>query len=383
MADGNFDMAHLPDGLSEADLLDWIEADSRARASATDGSPLGRVQRAIAADPGLGAALEAMRIDRAALGSLETSQPPAWIAQAVLEEHERQSLLALSDMAAGRPRSQGEDFDDEPFSLSAMPGWFRPALAIAAVLAVAFGAWQLLPTFLPQATPTPQGPVAIDDGGDSIEEPVLEPGPGPVEPDPVRIAEAPEIVQPSPRTLAPSAADVLAARLDMPADQALEFALQGRLLVVVGVERVEVARTAALSVAAQPVDGSWSLAEPSGDLVAALSTPDKARLIGIEAADGPAIAGERGPLGHLEIIFAQTPTVFVAEVSASPEALLSMVEALERFGPSVRVVVADQPMPSAGAMPAPATPEHVLWWEVDASSWRPWASIPVRFIESR
>lgn len=377
-----FDPDHpiLPNGLTESDLLDWIEADARARTAATPGSAFDRVNRAIAADPALARALDAMRIDRAALGALETPEPPSWVAQAVLEEHERQSLLALSDLASRGSRAA--QYDNESFSFSALPAWFKPAMAIAAVLALAFGAWQLIPLVLPGPAPTP-GPIIAEGNGEAQPPEITNPV-TPIEPQPVLVRDDSPAPMPTPRAIVPSASEVLAARLDIPVQDALALALDGRLLIVVDAVDTELALHAATAIAAQPVDTSWTLAEPPGELVAAMASPDHARFIGIAPdAVGPAIATGRGPLGQLEFVLASTPTVYMARASVSAEAVLSLLTSLEQLGGPCRVVVLDEALPAAGQTPAPISASSLLWWEGDPAAWEPWAAIPVRFIESR
>ncbi|MFI4881954.1 MAG: hypothetical protein ACIAQU_05150 [Phycisphaerales bacterium JB064] len=371
-----FDPSNLPNGLTEADLLDWIEADARTRASATPGSALHRVGQAISADPGLARALEAMRIDRAAMGSLETPAPPAWIAQSILEEHERQALLALSDMASRGPRAARYE-QDENFSISAMPGWFKPAMAVAAVLALAFGAWQLIPLVLPKPVPIPDTVALQDDPPETID-------PAPIQDTPVVVEHVDPTPIITPRAIVPSAAELLASRLDMPVEDALALALDGRLMIVVDSANADHVSDAATAIAAQPVSSSWTLAEPTGELLAAMSSPAHIRFLGIDPAEsGPAIATNTGPLGQLEIVFASTPTVYVARASASAEAMLSLLDGLGHLGGSCRIVTLDEPLPEAGATAAPVSADALLWWENDAAAWQPWAAIPVRFIESR
>lgn len=373
----------LPQGLTEADLLEWVEADARTRAAAAPGSALHRVTRAIAADAALGAMLEAMRVDRAALGSLETPAPPDWVAQAVLEEHERQALLALSDMASMGPRAASREYDDERFSISSMPGWFKPAMAIAALLALAFGAWQLIPLVLPKPTPQMGTEVASNDP--------VETAPSPITPESIAqattaITEAPPPTPiPTPGFIEPSAAEILAARLDMPVDEALELALAGRLMVVVSVNEARSAERAATDVASQQsVDATWRLRKPSDSLVAAMSTPAHARLVGLDGADDNILrANGDGPLARLQVVIAATPIVFLAQASASPEALLGMLDGLARLGSEVRLVALEERLPGTGEMSAPAIESSLLWWEGDPAAWRPWAAIPVRFVESR
>lgn len=373
----------LPAGLTEADLLEWVEADTRTRSSAAPGSALHRVTQAITSDAALGTTLEAMRVDRAALGSLETPAPPDWVAQAVLEEHERQALLALSDMAAMGPRAANREYDDDSFSISAMPGWFKPAMAVAAVLALAFGAWQLTPLVMPGPAPQPGPEVATNDPVETDPTPIT---PERIDQQSTAIAEGPVLVPiPTPGVIEPSAAEILAARLDMPADEALELALAGRLMVVVAVDETRAAEQAATDVAdQQPVDAAWRLREPADELVAAMATPAHARLVGRGGIDdGIHRAGGDGPLGHLQVVIAATPTVFLAQASASPEALLGMLDGLARLGGEVRLVPLDERLPGTGQMPAPAIEGSLLWWDGDPAAWQPWAAIPVRFIESR
>ncbi|NRA57803.1 MAG: hypothetical protein HRU13_06760, partial [Phycisphaerales bacterium] len=280
MNGGTFDFDALPNGLSEADLLAWVEADARARAEHAPGSSLDRVSRAIEADPGLGAQLESMRVDRAALGSLETPAPPMTLAQSVLEEHERQALLALSDMAAMGPRALEQQVDiDEPLSFASFPSWFKPALASAAVLALAIAAWQLIPLALPRSGPGLPAPTtgvpsdladASGDGG------TVEPAPftiEPIEQAPVLAAEPLATVPTIASVPEPRPADVLAARLEMPAERALEMARSGRLMVVVGVDRLEPVQDAITTLSRMPIESTWRLEAPAVELVAALTEP--------------------------------------------------------------------------------------------------------------
>ncbi|MGD1915138.1 MAG: hypothetical protein ACFCBV_02980 [Phycisphaerales bacterium] len=391
MIGGTFDFDALPNGLREADLLAWVEADARARAEHAPGSSLDRVSRAIEADPGLGAQLESMRVDRAALGSLETPAPPMTLAQSVLEEHERQALLALSDMAAMGPRALEQQVDiDEPLSFASFPSWFKPALASAAVLALAIAAWQLIPLALPRSGPGLPAPTtgvpsdladASGDGG------TVEPAPFTIEP----IAQAPVLAAEPLATVPtiasvpePRPADVLAARLEMPTERAREMARSGRLMVVVGVDRLEPVQDAITTLSRMPIESTWRLEAPAVELVAALTEPAMLRHSGIYSdRSGPLVADRDGPLGRLEVILAATPTVHVAQVSNSPEALLGLLDVLDLLGTEARVFVTDASMPTAGSMPPPLNSDVLLWWDADPASWEPWTAIPVRFIEQR
>lgn len=379
----------LPAGLSEADVLEWIEADSRARATAALGSTLDRVSTALATNARLRALADAMRVDRAALGSLDTPAPPSWVAQAVLEEHERQALLSLSDMAALGRRASDFPLNDDGFSLSALPRWFKPSLAVAAVLALAFGAWQLIPIVLPKPNPIhPQGPLPHAELALNRPDPAQPIEATGVTPDtaeqPRVIATAPRAPLLAPRLLQPSATEILASRLDMPVEEALERVLDGRLLIVVTVTETTPARESALAVAAQPVAASWRLHDAHGELIAALALPHHARLAGLDGiGDGPISATGRGPLGQLEVVLAASPTVFTAHASASPEALLGLLDGLAQLGTGVRLLPLDEPLPGTGAMPAPAIESSLLWWQGDPAAWHPWAAIAVRFVESR
>lgn len=372
----------LPQGMTESDVLEWVEADARSRSAAARGSSLDRVTQAVAADARLGSMLEAMRVDRAALGSLETPAPPDWVAQAVLEEHERQALLALSDMATIGRRAADRGYDDDSFSISAMPGWFKPAMAVAAVLALAFGAWQLIPLVLPSPVPRLGPEVATNDR--------VEPDLAPITPERIdqertAVAEVPETITiPTPGVIEPSAAEILAARFDMPVEHALELALAGRLMVVVAVDEADAAGDAAADVAAQAVAHTWRLEYAESELVAAMASPDHARLVDLDGiGEGPISATGHGPLGQIEYVMASTPTVFLAQASASPEALLGMLDGLARLGTEVRLVPLDERLPGTGEVPAPAIESSLLWWEGDPAAWQPWAAIPVRFVESR
>ena len=379
----------LPNGLCEADLLAWVEADARARAERVPGSPLDRVSHAIEADAALGATLESMRVDRAALGSLETPAPPVTLAQSVLEEHERQALLALSDMAAMGPRALQHQGDiDEPLSFASFPSWFKPALASAAVLALAFAAWQLIPLALPRSNPTPSSDTpgissslanADTDGEASVTESLVS---EPIESSPALVIEPQPIARPAPGSLELRAEDVLAARLDMATEYVLDMAREGRLMVVVSVDKLEPVQDAVAAISRVPVEASWRFDVPAGELVAVLTEPAMLRHTGFDPGpEGPLVARRDGPLGQLEVILAATPTVHVAQVSTSPQALLSLLDGLDRLGTQARVVVTDSPLPTAGTMPPPMTSDVLLWWEADPVSWQPWTAIPVRFVE--
>ena len=375
---GGFDPDRdLPSGLAEADLLAFVEADAGQISAAASTSVLGRVEAARRADPRLASLLDAMRVDRAALGSLDTPAPSESVAIAVLEEHERQALLALSDTASRGPRTSQSD-EDEAFSFSAMPRWFKPALAVAAVLALAFGAWQLVPFITPkQPTPGPDVAINDQDASDAVEVPTQSAEPI------VIAAEDTQPIGPPPQPLLPSSADVLAARLDMPARDAIELARAGRLLIVVDVRRATEAVEAAARIGAQPIDSTWCLRDAESELVAALSTPAQARLVGIEDAGDDLLTTARGPLGQIEVVMAAAPTVSMAEASASPEALLSLLDGLAYLGDGIRVVPLDEPLPGAGVIDPTAAGFDVLWWTQDPATWQPRTAIPVRFIESR
>ncbi|GIW73732.1 MAG: hypothetical protein KatS3mg103_0254 [Phycisphaerales bacterium] len=400
----------LPDGLTEADLLAWVEADGRTRASAGPGSALARVDAAIACNPALGRWLEAMRVDRAAMGALEHPAAPAWLAQAVLDEHERQALLGLAGDPAVAGRPTGWDEDNLPFSLSAMPGWFKPALAVAAGLGLVFAAWQLLPWLqIPGLRPPASGGGAVAQGqgpatadgaapnapaGGSLPPDGAMPGvprtPGPADvqeatprlaADPVR---PPAILTPS----VPTPERVLAQRLGMPADEALERALQGRLVFVVQVPDAQAAIEASEAIAGLPVDPSWTMARPSASLLAALAEPAHVRIAGLDPApaDGPLLAAEDGPLGQLRFVLDATPAASVVHASATPRAMLSLLDGLETLG-SWSAVVVDDPLPTAGRLlcgpPMGPLGDAVLWWDADPATWGPWAAIPIRFVETR
>ncbi|MFI4915915.1 MAG: hypothetical protein ACIAS6_05330 [Phycisphaerales bacterium JB060] len=375
----------LPRGVSEADLLDWVEADAGQLTSPSRGSSLERVAEARANDPGLASLLDAMRVDRAALGSLDIAEPSESIAQAVLDEHERQALLALSDLAAGGPGNHTADSSDDAFSFSAMPGWFKPALAVAALLALAFGAWQLIPFAMPE-TRIEQGPaVATTDGEDQPNTVSPLSSPPLVAEESTVIAEArPTPTLRPPRERAPSSADLLAGKLDLPVGEAIARAAEGRLMIVVSVPDSRGVSEAVVRLSQRPIQDTWRVRAASDQLVAAMTTPQHARLVDLDGVgEGPLSATARGPLGQLEVVMAAAPMVYMGEASTSADALLGLVEVLDHLGENVRVIALDAPLPGAGTIPAPATEGMLLWWERDPATWQPWAAIPIRFVESR
>ncbi|MCW5757934.1 MAG: hypothetical protein KIT54_11925 [Phycisphaeraceae bacterium] len=372
------DHFELPTGVTEDDLLDWIESDAKHRATALEGSSVHRVERALTTLPALRVSLEAMRVDRAALGALELPAPPAWMTQSILEEHERQALLALSDIATlgkrGAARAQSEG---EAFTLSAMPGWFRPALAIAAVLALAFGAWQLVPLMLRPTVPQP-GPVIVSNGQESppVALPHVEPPQGDFVPEPM-------LVGPVPMRIEPSSSDRLAQWIDLPAADAIALARAGRLMLVVEVPAIEPAREAALAIAAAPAGPAWRLREPSDLLLAAVSGPRHSITNDRMPAERDFLIADRGPLGQIDLVLSTLPTIYVAEASSTPEALLQLIEAMGRLGNRVRVVTLDEPLPDSGTLPTPANAATLLWWDETPDTWRPWTGIAIQFVKGR
>lgn len=368
----------LPGGVSEADLLAYVEADASEIAAARPDSALGRVESARRGDARLASMLDAMRVDRAALGSLDAPAPSDSVAMAVLEEHERQALLALSDMATRGPRAVREP-EDEAFSFSAMPRWFKPALAVAAGLAIVFGAWQLVPLLLPQQPATPGPTIALDDG-DETEPPTAAP---PFEAPAIATNEGLAPIAPGPRPLTPSAGQLLAARLDVPAHDVLELAREGRLLIVIDVREATAAIEAAARLGERPVDATWRLRDAGGELIAAMATPAQARVIGLEDADDGLLTASRGPIGQIEVVMASAPMVSMAEASASPEAMLALLDGLAHLGDDIRLVPLEEPLPGAGIVDPAAADFSVLWWNDDPATWQPKTAIPVRFVESR
>ncbi|OAB60575.1 hypothetical protein AY599_23475 [Leptolyngbya valderiana BDU 20041] len=369
----------LPVDVSQADLLDWIEADAGQIATAAPGSSIARVVDARNRDARLASLLDAMRVDRAALGSLETPAPPRSVAEAVLEEHERQALLDLSDLASHGPRAGAGMVDDEAFSFSAMPRWFKPAMAVAAGLALVFGAWQLYPFLAANPAPQPGSTLALEEPDDEAPAPDV----APIVDPPSYAAAVPSIPAVSPREHTPSASEILKARFDMPFEQAFELAREGRLMIVIGARDAQASLDAAARITARPIDASWRLRDARPELVAALSTPDHARLAGQESAGDTLLSAARGPLGQIEVVMAATPLVTVAETATSPEAVLELLESLGHMGEQIRFEELEQPLPGTGEIAAPVADETLLWWDHDPATWRPWAAIPVRFVESR
>jgi len=392
----------LPEGLSEADLLDWIEADARTRSAPPPGTSVARVEEALERLPRARQRLEAMRVDRAALGALPLPEAPSWVSAAILDEHERQSLLALTEMATG-PALHGE----RQGVLAQMPGWFRPALAAAAVLLVAFALWQVAPMLLP-AGGGRQGPAVAHGGGDgqpagdaqshdarapaddsppadrdaSADAPVLADRSG--QDGGAQGAAGPGDAADAPTPPLPSPGEALASLAGLPADELLEAARAGRLLLVVPVAAEAQAERLAHDLTLGAVDPAWRLRDASGELVAALTGPARVRAIGGNEAPHQ-LARDRGPLGRLELLASRTPVVYVADVALGAAGLLRLVEDLRLAGSAVRVVVADEPMPgigigSGGSAGAPPPGAPVLWWLEDPVAWRPWASVAVEFV---
>ncbi|MEO1007722.1 MAG: hypothetical protein AAFX79_04100 [Planctomycetota bacterium] len=373
-------------GVGEADALDWLEADARERGDAPPGSSLRAIDEAIRGEPGLATALEQMRIDRAALGSLDVPQPPASVAQAVLDEHERQSLLVL----AGRGSPVGVSHADPPLSLASFPGWFKPAMGIAAVLLVAFAAWQLLPVLLRSGPPplSPGDPIAIAGGDAGSDDPVDESpedeqrmaardGDADAPPREVVFLTPTDTVAAAPE---PAWAEVLAARVGMPAEDVLDHAMDGRLVVVVLTDDLAASRRAAEDASVGLIDPAWRMRDAGGELIAAMSGPGRAVFRPIDGGFGHA---DGGLVGDLERVVRSTPTVFVAEAACSPEAMLRMLDQVGRLGDGVRIAIAGDPLPGAGSMPPPAIESTLFWWEEDPASWQPWAGVAVQFVPTR
>jgi hypothetical protein len=379
----------LPKGLTEADLLDWVEQSLPTRR-------LAEVHAALRTNPPLAARLEEMRVDRAAVAAIGLSTAPATLMDAVEQALERHLLVGLS---SGEPLSDRPPVSiftpsrRDPFRLGSFRGdavGRRLALA-ATLLLVAGGATivAVLAMRLAATSTPPTFPIAIntpDDSTKGLKGPAETGEAHPViDGSPVELAEAP-VIDSDAALRTEALADAGPAEPTISLARAVELAREGRL--VVRIRSGDVDRTLLRfgRMADRPRQ-AWRLTEDAPTAIVAGLQTEPPRLVdpriepvilsdwsGIPGLDTPMFPfpAMAPPRFEIERVI---PTVFLAQVRTDEASLRGMIAALNAT--SIHSAALEE-SPTPLAMPAPSLDaDAILWWTQAPQGWRPWAQVPV------
>lgn len=373
----------LPAGLTEADLLDWVEQRLPAGRA-------GAIEIAIRANPSIASRLEEMRVDRAAVASLPELPAPTALLDAVERTLERQMLVGLAT---------GDALTDlPPVSLVRPPRRSRWSigpirgdaigrhLALAAAVALVVGGAGLLGILALQLTGRSTLPVQTASGtSKSNADPAV---PTPTD-SPTVLNQGTEIAttagseQPPAESVVPAEPEAITPAMTLA--RAVDLAREGRL--IVRVRSSDLSRTLLRfgRIAGEPRN-AWRLGEDApGQVVAGLQT-EPPRMI--DPAIEPTLAdwvdpGLPGsPLFPIPTVVIPRvevqriiPTVFLAQVRDDDDSLKGLLAALDAT--TIHSAIFEE-----AAAPIPVTPpaldaDAMLWWTLDPSGWRPWTSVPV------
>ena len=359
----------LPAGLTEADLLD-----------ALDGAPMladrrALVDAAMRADARLAAAMSGMRIDRAALATLDSClRAPEGLLTMVEARLEREALAALAEPATaqtGTLRVSAVTID--------RPGPFRAllesllvrrlALAASLLLAIGLGVWGIVSGIR-------NWPHAGPGSGTNLAQ---NPAPAPIDqPDPSPIDHAPSIAHATPVQIDAAAVALLAPTLpldgpgvaadgtvyDVPA--IADLARDGRLAIVVNAR--DGASWAGLSrrglrwsdVSGAELAGSFAGVGAALEREAAL--PRERWAAGAHSAWAAHAAPSRRVIG-----------VWVPAGGAGVRELLAATGMTGGEPGAARVLVLDEPVRPERPLDA----RSVLWWSASPAAWDRGTIVPV------
>lgn len=355
----------LPAGLTEADLLD-----------ALDGAPMladrrALVDAAMRADPRLAAAMSGMRIDRAALATLDSRlRAPEGLLTMVEARLEREALAALAEpgVDAGSLRVSAVTIErPSPFRVLLESLLVRRlALAASLLLAIGLGVWGIVSGIR-------NWPHAGPGSGTNLAQ---NPAPAPSgQPDPSPIDHAPSIAHASPVEIDAATVALLAptSPLDGPgvaADGTIYdtpalagLAREGRLAIVVSGAAASTALSRARVLNDSDLAGAFSPISAALEREAALPRNQWA-------------IGSQNPW-HALAPRATEPRRRIVGVSipANAEGVQSLLAAAgpSESGRSIRVLVLDAPV----RLDLPTDAPSVLWWSASPSKWDRGTIVPV------
>lgn len=366
----------LPEGLTENDVLAWIECELPAARHEAVG-------RAIDADAAVAGRVRQMRADREAVQALPEMQAPIGLMDSVQATLERQALLGLADgvelvdappvfivRSARRPLA-------EVFSLRSAP--VRVAAAAGLLLAIAAGAYTGI-WMLTHQPGGPSGPVARHDPARGAErigttEPGVEPALAtteqrdPAQPPAGRGLQLAWMQSPNPWH------DDVPDRMDTA--EALELAAAGRLVIHVSSRNVNQALRDLGELATRPHGAmdEWHLSWGVPEHVAAALAPGEPSLRPF------AMAGEEAsPRPELNIDRPTLTGVYLADARLTPESLEALLAGLGSNGRMAEFTELDEPIDLGER---PLRMDEILWWSSSPTDWAMWTRVPVVFEPER
>ncbi|MCC6659322.1 MAG: hypothetical protein IT437_00395 [Phycisphaerales bacterium] len=390
----------IPAGLSEADLLAWVE-----------GGPLQRdvaaaVARALDADPGLARLLGSMKADRAAILALADERAPDGLADAAMAiaepALERRMLLGMESSAPARGGTPVSIV--QPSRRSVLEVIFadrvgRRFAAAAGLLLVAGGATWFVTSILTRGGLSRPPEQRIANAGVQVGVPEVEPPAAPESEEPgIELAMGPPLPPPETGGLK-QASELRAAMAEaapatpapMATARALHLARGRRLVIRVTGTSLEQgsARMQSLAVAHARPESAWRVSGEAPPRVAALFTPRPTEWPVEVPASGPAALASRSdstgaalpsPAAPVHMTPPPLPRcrVFTVESRLDESALDAILASLSGDGLSAAFAEATDAVPeSAPGMTAAA----LLWWTQSPASWAPWGTIPVVIME--
>lgn len=390
----------IPAGLSEADLLAWVE-----------GGPLQRdvaaaVARALDSDPGLARLLGSMKGDRAAILALADERAPDGLvdaAMAIAEPAlERRMLLGMESSAPARGGTPVSIV--QPPRRSVLEVIFadrvgRRFAAAAGLLLVAGGATWFVTSTLTRGGLSRPPEVRIADAGTQERPPEVVAPPTALESEEpgIELAMGPppppletEALKQASELRAAMAETVPATTAPMATARALDLARGRRLVIRVTGTSLEQgsARMQSLAVAHARPESAWRVSGEAPPRVAALFTPRPTQWpMDVPASDPAALASRSDPTGaalppaapvHVTPPPPPRCRVFTVESRLDESALDAILASLSGDGLSAAFAEATDAVPeSAPGMTAAA----LLWWTQAPASWAPWGTIPVVILE--
>ena len=365
----------LPEGLTEDDVLAWIECELPAARHEDVG-------RAIDADAVVAGRARRMRADREAVRALPEMQAPIGLMDSVEATLERQALLGIADgvelinappifivSSARRPLA-------EVFSLRSAP--MKVAAAAGLLLAIAAGAYMGIWMLNQPGGPT--GPVALNDPASDAERiGTTEPGGEPT----LATTENRDPAQP------PAGRGLQLAWMQspIPSDdaesdrigtaEALELAAAGRLVVHVSSRNVNQALRDLGELVTRPHGAmdEWRLSGDVPERVAAALSPGEPSLRPFALA-----GGEGSSLPELNIDRPTRTGVYLADARLTPESLEALLAGLGSNGRTAEFIRLDEPI-DLGQRPLRL--DEILWWSSSPTDWAMWTRVPVVFEPER
>lgn len=360
MSDARSNSTHLPPGLTEELLVDYVDGVLGPAESA-------RVAGLVASDARLRALVAGMASDKAALARAPEPRPPADLLERVQAVLEREALLGLSEGERGTPRLRIATSDGPALSSRLGEAWARAwrPLALAAGLALVASGGVYWARIFAASAPGPKPEALVARGPEDAST-------GPVA-NIAAVDEPPAVAKLAVASEAVAQASLMQAEAPPPAGvdaaRGAELLRAGRLVI-----RVETGEEPGPMLPGISRRGPvMAMAGPSRALNASPRVPmrpdwsePRVELAGLSLS-GP-VAGPPLPRASVRRV--------VVRVADSPAALEALRASLERrYGG--RVVFEESAGPAAPALDA----ADLVWWSGPSSGWSRRLPAPVDVIE--